>query len=166
MDTISKVGFGGGCHWCTEAVFLSLRGVSLVAQGFIASQEANSSYSEAVIVSYDPNKISLKDLLSVHLHTHKSTVAHSMRKKYVSAVYVFEEQDINDVKNTLESLQGNFIDPIITQVLLFGDFKPSESQFHNYYYSNPDKPFCETYIVPKLEKLRTDFSELLKGANQ
>ncbi len=165
MDTFCKIGFGGGCHWCTEAVFLSLKGVARVAQGFIASQE-NSNYSEAVIVSYDSSKISLKELLAVHLNTHNSTKDHSMRKKYRSAVYVFEEQDVNDVKTTLAFLQRNFVEPLITEVLLFGEFRPSEGQFHNYYYSNPDKPFCETYIAPKLKKVQTDFSELYKSRYQ
>ncbi|MEJ1223700.1 peptide-methionine (S)-S-oxide reductase [Sediminicola sp. 1XM1-17] len=166
MDTRCKIGFGGGCHWCTEAVFQLLKGVTHVAQGFIAAREPDSSYSEAVIVSYNQDELSLKELITVHLHTHNSTADHSLRTKYRSAIYVFDEGEINVVKKTLKSLQCNFKDPLITQVLLFGDFKPSETQFHNYYYSNPDKPFCKTYIDPKLDKLSANFSALLKGNHQ
>ncbi|MEL6919372.1 MAG: peptide-methionine (S)-S-oxide reductase, partial [Bacteroidota bacterium] len=71
-----KIAFGGGCHWCTEAVFQSLRGVTLVEQGFVASTGEHKTFSEAVIVHYDDKAISKEDLIAVHLHTHKSTAAH------------------------------------------------------------------------------------------
>ncbi len=161
MQSIHKIGFGGGCHWCTEAVFQSLKGVTHVAQGFIAATEPESSYSEAVIVSYNHDELSLKELISVHLHTHNSTADHSLRTKYRSAVSVFDEQEISGVRNILRSLQKDFVDPLITQVLLNTDFKASEQQFHNYYYSNPGKPFCETYIAPKLNKINLAFADLI-----
>jgi peptide-methionine (S)-S-oxide reductase len=161
MDTIRKIAFGGGCHWCTEAIFLSLKGVQKVEQGFIAATESASSFSEAVIVSHQEDHISLKKLIAIHLHTHKSTKDHSSRTKYRSAVYVFDTSEINEVKNILRSLQNDFVDPLITQVLLHTDFKPSEEQFKNYYYSNPEKSFCERYITPKLNKISNDFSNLI-----
>lgn len=161
METINKIAFGGGCHWCTEAVFLSLKGVRAVEQGFIAAKEPLSSFSEAVIVSYDEEQLSLKDLITVHLQTHNSTANHALRTKYRSAVYVFKTSGITEVKEILILLQKDFIDPLITQVLLYMDFKPSEAQFHNYYYSNPEKPFCETYIIPKLNKLSQYFPNLV-----
>lgn len=160
MDTIHKIGLGGGCHWCTEAVFLSLKGVHRVEQGFIAAEEPKS-FSEAVIVSYDEGQISLKELIAIHLHTHNSTANHSMRTKYRSAVYVFEEPEIMVVENILGSLQNEFDDPLVTLALLYADFKASEEQFRNYYYSNPEKPFCETYIAPKLNKINVDFANLM-----
>ncbi len=161
MQLIHKIGFGGGCHWCTEAVFQSLKGVTHVAQGFIAATEPNSLYSEAVIVSFKQDELSLKELISVHLHTHNSTADHSLRTKYRSAVYVFDQGEVLGVKDILRSLQKGFVDPLITQVLLYTDFKASEEQFHNYYYSNPEKPFCETYIAPKLNKINLDFTDLI-----
>ncbi len=160
MQSIHKIGFGGGCHWCTEAVFQSLKGVTHVAQGFIAATEPESSYSEAVIVSFNQDQLSLNELITVHLYTHNSTADHSLRTKYRSAVYVFDEQEISGVRNILRSLQKDFVDPLITQVLLYTDFKASEVQFRNYYYSNPEKPFCETYIAPKLNKIKLDFPDL------
>jgi peptide methionine sulfoxide reductase MsrA len=66
----SKIGLGGGCHWCTEGVFESLLGVTCVNQGWIASNGENSDYSEAVEVYFDPAVISLADLIEIHLHTH------------------------------------------------------------------------------------------------
>ncbi len=92
MDSKTKIALGGGCHWCTEAVFQSLIGVRSVEQGFVASTEENSSFSEAVIVHFNPEDITLQTLIEVHLHTHKSTSAHSMRQKYRSAIYYFSDE--------------------------------------------------------------------------
>lgn len=105
---MKKIGFGGGCHWCTEAVFQSLKGVKSVAQGWIASEGKASTFSEAVMVAYDPLKIPLKVLVEIHLRTHKSTSNHSMRKKYRSAVYVFNDEDKDKVPLLLTSLQFGF----------------------------------------------------------
>jgi len=65
METIHKIAFGGGCHWCTEAVYKSLKGIISVEQGFVASDGEESSFSEAVIVSYEPSDISLEDLIGL-----------------------------------------------------------------------------------------------------
>lgn len=150
---------GGGCHWCTEAVFQSLLGVENVAQGFIASEGANDSFSEAVIVNFDPEIISAETLIEIHLHTHKSTSAHSMRSKYRSAVYYFNEDQQKEVDQVLIKLQLKFDKTIITKALAFHTFKESEDKFKNYYYSDPDKPFCETHINPKLTLLLKQFSK-------
>lgn len=83
MKKLKKIGFGGGCHWCTEAVFQSLKGVKSVQQGWIASKNEHFEFSEAVIVDFDPSSIPLKVLIEIHLHTHKSTSEHSMRKSIV-----------------------------------------------------------------------------------
>lgn len=159
MRTLTKIAFGGGCHWCTEAVFQSLIGVSKVEQGFVASIDVNSGFSEAVIVHFDVSKISISVLIEIHLHTHKSTVNHSMRNKYRSAVYTFSEAQKNQVNSQLELLQFQFKNTIITQVLLFERFKASRVQIQNYYYNNPKKPFCERFINPKLQTLRNKFSK-------
>jgi len=157
---MQTIGLGGGCHWCTEAVFLSLRGVHQVEQGWIASQPPNDAFSEAVIVTYDPAIITLADLITIHLYTHAATSNHSMRYKYRSAVYWFEEQDEKVIKEILASLQPQFEALIITQVLPFAVFRPSLPEHLNYYYSNPEKPFCTLYIHPKLELLKKKFARL------
>ncbi len=156
-----KIGFGGGCHWCTEAVFQSLIGIEKVDQGFIASHKNESSFSEAVIVHFNPKQISLKDLIEIHLYTHKSTSEHSMRSKYRSAIYTFQKPQQEEVKNSMEEIQKSFDGTIITKVLSFASFKPSDENFQNYYYKNPEKPFCETYINPKLSLLRSKYKNVL-----
>ncbi|TVZ56004.1 peptide-methionine (S)-S-oxide reductase [Lutibacter sp. Hel_I_33_5] len=161
MNSLIKIAFGGGCHWCTEAVFQSLIGVIKVEQGFIASTNENSSFSEAVIIHFDDTKIELKTLIKIHLQTHKSTSEHSMRKKYRSAVYVFSEDQKKEVTQIITKLQNDFNNQIITKVLEYCNFKPSENQFKNYFYNNPEKPFCKTYIDPKLKLLERQFSNHL-----
>ncbi|MFT6795561.1 MAG: peptide-methionine (S)-S-oxide reductase [Maribacter sp.] len=158
MRQIQKIGLGGGCHWCTEAVFQSLKGVYKVEQGFIASTGVNSSFSEAVIVHFYEDSISLKDIIAVHLHTHNSTSQHSMRSKYRSAVYVFSNEVAGLISGLLIEVQNDFDEPLITQVLPFNAFKPSDSQFHNYYFTDTERPFCKTHIKPKLQLLLDTFS--------
>ena len=159
MTKLVKIGFGGGCHWCTEAVFLSLKGVVEVQQGWIASKAPHQSFSEAVVVSFNSKKISLKDLIAIHLHTHKSTSNHTMREKYRSAVYYFSQKEENRAIDIINKLQVNFDEQIITQVLPFTSFKASLEEHQNYYYNNPEKPFCKTYIHPKLQLLLERFRE-------
>ena len=159
-NRVSKIGFGGGCHWCTEAVFQALKGVIKVEQGWIASEGENDTFSEAVIVHFNL-EITIKTLIEVHLHTHKSTSNHSMRKKYRSAIYTFSEEQLIKSKAIIANFQGEFEDKIVTKVCPFKAFKPSSSQFQNYYLKNPSKPFCKRYINPKLELIRSDFEHNL-----
>lgn len=157
MDRLEKIALGGGCHWCTEAVFQSLIGVENVKQGFVASKEQNSSFSEAVIVHFNPKSISLKTLIEVHLLTHKSTSNHSMRTKYRSAVYVFSEEQKIDSSLIINGFQETFNNKIITKILPFSKFKPSRESIQNYYQKNPEKPFCKTFINPKLQLIKKQF---------
>jgi peptide-methionine (S)-S-oxide reductase len=159
MIAIEKIAFGGGCHWCTEAVFQSLLGVHKVEQGFIASIDENDSLSEAVIVYFNPKEIELKTLIEIHLYTHKSTSNHSMRTKYRSAIYIFSEEQRRSSIEILASFQEVFENKIITQVLLFKTFNPSPEAFQDYYQKNPNKPFCEKYIYPKLNLVTQQFSK-------
>ena len=158
--SFSKIALGGGCHWCTEAVFLSLNGVNKVEQGFVSSQDFEEAFSEAVVVTYNNSLISMRDLIEVHLHTHKSTSAHSFRHKYRSAIYVYSKEDYVRATNILNALNLEFDQQLITKVHYFKQFKPSEERFHDYYYTNPEKPFCETYISPKLKTILTKFGKL------
>lgn len=153
-----KIAFGGGCHWCTEAVFLSLKGVEKVEQGFVASTGANDSFSEAAIVHYDLEEIDLRTLIEIHLHTHRSSSEHSMRDTYRSAIYYCSNEQKEEVLLWLKELQKDFSDKLITKVLPIQAFKPSRDDILNYYYKNPEKPFCKTFINPKLALLLKLFS--------
>ena len=158
------IAFGGGCHWCTEAVFQQLKGVVSVRQGFVRSQPPDDTWSEAADLEFDPEIISLGDLLAVHLATHASTSNHSMRGKYRSAVYTTSDEQEAAVKTALEWASAEAGLDSVTRVLPHMGFKPSDVRFHDYYRTDPERPFCQTYIDPKLAKLRLRFSELLRPA--
>ena len=91
LKVFDKIALGGGCHWCTEAVFQHLKGVDRVEQGYVSSDGMHSTFSEAVIVHFEPQMIPLAKLIEIHLYTHNSTSNHSFRKKYRSAVYYLNE---------------------------------------------------------------------------
>ena len=157
---IIKAGFGGGCHWCTEAVFASLKGVISVEQGWIASDGENTSFSEAVLIVFDSEAISFHDLIAVHVYTHSATSEHSMRGKYRSAVYTLSDIDAAEAFTALQALQQEFVKPLITAILPFNEFKINREDSLNYYYADPEKPFCRTYINPKLELILKQFGNL------
>jgi peptide-methionine (S)-S-oxide reductase len=154
----SKVGLGGGCHWCTEGVFTSLIGITKVNQGWIASNGKHSSLSEAIEVYFDPAVISLSDLIEIHLHTHASTSDHSMRGKYRSAIYTFDDVQFKQAQDILHLLSADLNKSVITQVYPFKHFKQNKIELSDYYYSAPDRPFCQTYIQPKLRLLIARFN--------
>jgi peptide-methionine (S)-S-oxide reductase len=157
-----RIGFGGGCHWCTEAVFSALRGVSEISQGYIRSEPPDDSYSEAVIVTFNPCEIDLATLIEVHLRTHASTSDHKMRGKYRSAVYAFNKAQSANAKGEIARLQPVFDAPIVTKVLPFSSFKLSDERFQNYYRNDPSRPFCTTYIDPKLKLIRQRFAHKVR----
>ena len=151
--SFEKIGLGGGCHWCTEAVFQSLIGVLSVQSGWIASTGQDSALSEGVLVKYAPGEIDLRTILEIHLLTHSSANDHSMRGKYRSAVYTFSEEQGIRVRNALEQLQQDEYSKSIVRVLEFDAFKPVDQAFENYFLTDPERPFCKTYIEPKLKKI-------------
>lgn len=163
-DNEEQIGLGGGCHWCTEAVFQALRGVTHVAQGFIRSTAPHHSWSEAIVVRFDPSEIDLTTLIEIHLRTHASTSAHKMRVKYRSAVYTFSETQGVQAAEALQILQQEFDKPLQTRVLSHDVFKPSDARFRDYYATDPNRPFCRTYIDPKLQLLRDRFTDLTSAA--
>ncbi|MBC7390790.1 MAG: peptide-methionine (S)-S-oxide reductase [Opitutaceae bacterium] len=160
-NIIGKIGFGGGCHWCTEAYFQSLIGVEKVEQGWISSATPNGEFSEAVIVHYNPLLIPLKILIAIHLHTHASTKKHSFRGEYRSAVYIFDGK-IVETQHMISEFQIEFDEPIITEALLFNQFKSNSEMQHNYYKKNKAGVFCERYISPKLKKIEMEFATYFK----
>ncbi|WP_339706920.1 peptide-methionine (S)-S-oxide reductase [uncultured Kriegella sp.] len=164
-ESLHKIAFGGGCHWCTEAVFQSLKGVEKVEQGFIASTGINDTFSEAVIVHFEAAFISQKVLIEIHLHTHNSTSYHSMRHKYRSAIYTYSKKQAIESRQCLVDLQSEFDNRLITKVYPFAKFKPSEERFINYYGKNPSKPFCKNHIDPKLRLLLSRFAEQVNVKN-
>ena len=150
---ISSIGLGGGCHWCTEAVFEHVIGISNVLQGWIKSEPPYDTLSEAVIVEYDEKMIGLETLIQIHLMTHASTSNHSMRDKYRSAIYFFDAKQKNKILDILKKEQEAIDETYVTMVLPYVDFKLNSEEFLHYYQTRPEAPFCQTHIKPKLQKI-------------
>ncbi len=161
-STLTEIGFGGGCHWRTEAVFAALAGVARVNQGFIRSHAPDDGWSEAVRIAFEPAAIPLSVLTEIHLRTHASTSNHKMRGKYRSAVYVTSEGQADEVRDILASLQSQFDAPLMTRVLPDLGFKASDDRLQRYFEKNADGPFCSRYVDPKLDLLQVDFRRHLR----
>lgn len=159
LKSKEKIGLGGGCHWCTEAVFQAIIGVEKVEQGYIASTGKNSDFSEAVIVHFNPEVVQLKHLLEIHLYTHNCTSNHSMRHKYRSAVYSYSDAQMHAAIDIIKNLQSDFNFKIITKVYPFSSFEASRKELQDYYKKDAQKPFCTTYIAPKLKFISEHFSD-------
>ncbi|MCF6442505.1 peptide-methionine (S)-S-oxide reductase [Pseudoalteromonas luteoviolacea] len=158
----NKLGLGGSCYWCTEAIFRSLIGVEKVEQGWINSFENNEWFSEGVYLAFDKNIITLADLVEIHLFSHSSASNHSKRDKYRSAIYCQSTEQQTEVKGVLSVLQKQFEQPIVTQALLLNEFKLSPEHYQDYFYTAPNRPFCQNIIAPKLRNLMEKFKSKVK----
>ncbi|MBC75910.1 MAG: peptide methionine sulfoxide reductase [Halobacteriovoraceae bacterium] len=156
---MERIGFGGGCHWCTEAVFQSIKGVVKVEQGWVSSFGDHSSYSEGVIVHFDSEIVSMEKLINIHLNTHSSKSNHRMREKYRSAIYVFDKEQEIRAKDFLIQ----FGQSCVTEVMAFKAFKPNEQKYLNYYQKHKLSPFSLRHIENKLSKVKDMYPKDVKG---
>jgi len=124
-----------------------------VDQGWISPDGEETSFSEAILVEFDPQVISLQVLTEIHLLSHSSHSDHKMRTKYRSAIYVHDQQQKDEVSEIVRILQMQSTKKYITQVLPMGAFKRNKSSLLNYYQTRPNAPFCTTYIEPKIKAL-------------
>ncbi|HEV8601518.1 MAG TPA: peptide-methionine (S)-S-oxide reductase MsrA [Patescibacteria group bacterium] len=171
--------FGGGCFWCTEAIFTRLRGVESVESGYAGGQVPNPTYeqvsmgntghAEAIKIEFDPGVIKYTDLLNVFFATHDPTTlnrqGNDVGEQYRSAVFfttVTQGQEAVDFIKQLET-DGVYEDPIVTEVFALDKFWPAESYHRRYYENNQNKPYCQIVISPKIAKLRAKFAPLLKN---
>jgi peptide-methionine (S)-S-oxide reductase len=169
--------FGGGCFWCTEAIFQRLNGVTSVASGYSGGQVENPTYEqvsrgdtgyvEAIKIDFDPAKISFETLLNVFFATHdptqKNQQGHDVGPQYQSTVFYMDDGQKQTVENFIKKLDADdtYGKPITTEVKKFEKFYPAESYHRNYYNNNQNMLYCQVVINPKLDKLRKQFSQYL-----
>ena len=139
-------------------MFQHLRGVARVEQGW--AWGAGMPESEAVRVRFGPDAIDLATLVEVHLRTHASTSAHSLRGRYRSAVYVTDAAQGARVEGLLAELQNGFDAPLVTRAVPLAGFRENIERYRDYYRTNPKRPFCRTHIDPKLGELRRRFADV------
>lgn len=170
------VAFGGGCFWCTEAVFSELRGVVVVTPGYTGGSITNPTYdqvcsgtsghAEVVKVEFNPSQISFNDLLTVFFVTHDPTTLNrqgsDVGTQYRSSIFYTIEQQKQDAEKFIADLNAGGGSKIVTEVVPLGDFYPAEAWHREYYLKNSDQPYCQLVISPKLEKLQEKYSQLLK----
>ncbi|MBI4093844.1 peptide-methionine (S)-S-oxide reductase MsrA [Candidatus Kaiserbacteria bacterium] len=169
--------FGGGCFWCTEAVFQMLRGVTKVESGYAGGKmddptyEAVSSgatgHAEVIRVTYDPTVISYDDLLTVFFGSHDPTTpnrqGNDVGEQYRSVILYGTDEEKETAERISKEIQASLKDGscVVTQIVPLGKFFSAESYHQNYYKTNTSAPYCELIIEPKIEKVRKRFAELL-----
>ena len=148
----SEAAFGGGCHWCTEAVFDHAPGVLTVRQGFASGPPPDDAPSEAALVTWG-EEVTLEDLIRIHLDTHSAGSDHALRARYRSAIYVTGSAQAALARSVLreEAAQRG---PLVTRVLPLAAWRDSPPRYQRYYRTRPDAPFCRVHIAPKLARLR------------
>lgn len=171
--------FGGGCFWCTEAVFKMLKGVSAVEPGYAGGNTENPTYwslhstgnehAEVVQIEYDPNQVSYRDLLTVFFGSHDATQidrqGHDIGREYRSLILYTTEEQKKEVETFIAELNSSTTegDPIATEVKAFKKFYPAEEEHKDFYERNPNSGYCQVIIAPKLQKVQKEFAALLKN---
>lgn len=171
--------FGGGCFWCTEAVFEEIEGVISVSSGYMGGHVENPTYeqvcnkttghAEVVQIKFDPAKVSFQALLEVHFATHNPTTLNRQGAdegpQYRSAIFYHsdEQKEIADrIKARLNEL-GAYDDPIVTEITEASKYYIAEDYHQNFYNLNPNQGYCRAVIAPKMEKFREVFKGALKN---
>jgi peptide methionine sulfoxide reductase msrA/msrB len=173
-STIRKATFGGGCFWCTEAIFQELKGVISVESGYSGGRGVNPTYrevssgltghAEVINITYDKQIISYEDLLRVHLSSHNPTTINKQGAdrgtQYRSIVLFRNEEEQKVAVQVIQDMQPLFEDMIVTELKAFEAFNKAEPYHQNYYRANPEKLYCQRVIEPKLQKIRKSFTNL------
>jgi peptide-methionine (S)-S-oxide reductase len=169
---------GGGCFWCTEAVFDMLNGVEKVESGYSGGSIRNPTYrevcggdtghAEVVQITFDPRVLPLGDLLSIFLTTHDPTTPNrqgaDVGTQYRSVIFHRTEAQKRAAEEAIRKMEAAKIwdDPIVTEIAPFEVFYPAEQYHQEYFARNPAAPYCQVVIAPKVAKAREAYRERLK----
>ena len=170
--------FAGGCFWCTEAVFLEIKGVEKVVSGYIGGKTKNPTYkdictgetghAEAIQITFNPNEVAYEDLLEVFFATHDPTTLNrqgaDVGTQYRSEIFYHSEAQKTKAENYIQLLEKEklYDKKIVTKVSSATIFYPAEDYHQNYYNQNSSQGYCQMVIAPKLEKLRKYYKSKLK----
>lgn len=170
--------FGGGCFWCTEAVFQKLRGVKSVLPGYAGGEIENptyeqvssgtTNYAEVIRFEFDPDKISYRDLLEVFFATHDPTTlnrqGNDVGTQYRSVIFYSDQNQKEQAEKIIQELttDGAYQNPIVTKLEPLTKFYEAEDYHKNYFERNQDQPYCQVIINPKIKKLKEKFASLLE----
>ena len=168
---------GGGCFWCTEAVFNHVKGVEEVISGYTGGNAPGkptyreicswlTGHAEVVKVTFDANIISYKEILEIFMTTHDPTTLNrqgaDVGTQYRSVIYFFNDKQKEIANRVLEELNPLYNNKIVTEVSPMGIFYEAEKEHQEFYKNNPDYGYCTYVIDPKLNKLRQLHADKLK----
>jgi peptide-methionine (S)-S-oxide reductase len=174
---IKSIVLGGGCFWCVEAVFNELNGVLSVVSGYSGGNAPGhptyreicsglTGHAEVIKVEYDNTEISLETIFKVFLTTHDPTTLNrqgaDVGTQYRSVISFEIEDEQKLANNTIKEIQEYYDNPIVTEVEKLDIFYNAEDYHQDYYTQHKTEPYCAAVISPKINKLRANFSSLLK----
>ncbi len=169
---------GGGCFWCTEAIFQEVIGVEKVVSGYSGGQAPGkptyrevcsglTGHAEVIQITFDPEKISFEEILIIFITTHDPTTLNRQGAdrgtQYRSVIFYHDHEQKEIAENVIKAMQEYFDDPIVTELSPLDIFYEAEDYHQNYYRSNPNQGYCSFIISPKLKKFRQMFSEKLRS---
>jgi peptide-methionine (S)-S-oxide reductase len=170
---------GGGCFWCTEAIFEELNGVETIESGYSGGTVPHPSYeqvssgrtghAEVSDITFDPKVISLKDLLEVYFTVHDPTTlnrqGNDVGTQYRSVIFYRDDRQKAVAEQVIKEITAKKIwrDKIVTQVVPFKAFYKAEDYHQRYFDRNGDQPYCQIVIAPKVAKFRRHFLNRLKN---
>ncbi len=169
---------GAGCFWCVEAIYQRLEGVEKVESGYSGGSVKNPSYeqvctgrtghAEVIQVTFDPKKLSYKELLEVFFKTHDPTTLNKqgadVGTQYRSAIFYYNDEQKKIAEQVKKETDAAKVwdDPIVTEISPFTEFYKAEEHHQDYYNQNSFQPYCMMVINPKLSKFKKEFSNKLK----
>ena len=178
MATHEIATLGGGCFWCIDTIFRELKGVEKVESGYAGGRMPNPTYrdvcsgmtghAEVVQVTFDPSVLSFRDLLGVFFTVHDPTTPDrqgaDVGTQYRSIVLYHSHEQRDTTRQVIEELSKNKVwdDPIVTQVVPFTTFYAAEKYHQEYYSQNPNQPYCQIVIAPKVAKFRKKYLDKLR----
>ncbi|HWV63787.1 MAG TPA: peptide-methionine (S)-S-oxide reductase MsrA [Oxalicibacterium sp.] len=167
---------GGGCFWCTEAVFQQLNGVQEVESGYTGGQVANPSYeqicegttghAEVVRLTFDPAVVSYREILEVFFTIHDPTTlnrqGNDVGTQYRSVIYYHSPEQQETAKHVISEMANVWDAPIVTELSAAETFYKAEGYHQSYFRRNPMQGYCAFVVAPKVSKFRKTFSDKLK----
>ena len=168
----------GGCFWCLEAAFGELQGVERVDSGYAGGRRPNPTYeqvcagttghAEVVQITFDPARVSFRDLLHVFFTIHDPTTPNrqgaDVGTQYRSAIFYHSPEQKAAAEEVIAELEGEKLwdTPVVTEVRPFETFYPAEEYHRDYYKRHPEQGYCRAVIAPKVAKVRKLYLDRLK----
>jgi peptide-methionine (S)-S-oxide reductase len=171
---------GGGCFWCTEAVFDRVQGVVDVESGYCNGQTVNPTYEqictgrtghvEVVKVEFDPAAISLREILEIFFVVHDPTSlnrqGNDVGTQYRSGIYFTNDGQKEVAQAVIREIEAGktYSAPVVTEVVPLANYSTAEAYHQDYFLNNPNQGYCAFVVGPKVEKFQKTFASKVKKA--